>query len=68
VSARLRGNDRQRFLAQLSLTEDIRTVYDWLGDGLYWRRRCRAHHPTSDVARHGGSWKRMCVEQTLRIR
>ena len=39
VSARLRGNDRQRFLALLGLTEDIRLVYDWLEEGIYWKRR-----------------------------
>ena len=39
MSARLRANDRQRFLALLSLTEDIRLVYDWLEEGLYWKRR-----------------------------
>ena len=27
ISSRLRGNDRQRFLALLSLTEDIRSIY-----------------------------------------
>ena len=33
-----------------------------------WFDRCQSQYPTSDVARHGGSWKRMCVEQTLRAR
>ena len=36
-----------------------------------WRQnknRCQSQYPTSDVVRHGGSWKRMCVEQTLRAR
>ena len=28
--------------------------------------RCAALYPGCDVAEHGGSWKRMCVELTVR--
>ena len=66
ISRRLTGNERQRFLSQLSVTESIIPAYDWLEDGLYWKRRCLTQYPACDVAKHGGSWKRMCIEQTIR--
>ena len=65
VSSKLSGWDKQRFMLQLSTSESIITAFHWLEDGVYWRRRCEAQCPTSDVAGHGNSWKRMCVEQTI---
>ena len=52
-------------MLQLSITESIMTTFHWLEEGIYWRRRCESQCPTSDVARHGHSWKRMCVERTI---
>ena len=65
MSSKLRGWDKQRFMMQLSTSESIITSYHWLEDGIYWKRRCEVQSPTSDVASHGHSWKRMCVEQTI---
>ena len=67
VSHRLKGHDKQRFMSQLSVSESLITTYCWLEDGIYWRRRCQALYPSCDVSQHGGSWKRMCVEQTIRV-
>ena len=56
----------QRFLSELPVTVPVIPAHAWLEDGLYWRRRARASHPATDVAKHGNSWKRLCVEQTVR--
>ena len=55
-----------RFMASLGLSESLMTTYAWLEEGVYWRRRCEALYPGADVAEHGDSWKRMCVELTVK--
>ena len=65
MSSRLSGYDKERFMQELSISESIITTFHWLEEGIYWRRRCEAHYPGTDRARHGHSWKRMCVEQTI---
>ena len=55
-----------RFMASLGLSESLMTTYAWLEEGVYWKRRCEALYPGCDVAEHGDSWKRMCVELTVR--
>ena len=67
VSHGLRGHNKQLLMSQLGVTEDLVTCYHWLEDGLYWRRRCEALYPGSDVSQHGLSWKRMCIEQTIKF-
>ena len=52
-------------MLELSIKESIMTTFHWLEEGIYWRRRCEAQYPGTDMARHGHSWKRMCVEQTI---
>ena len=54
-----------RFMASLGISESLMTTYAWLEEGVYWRRRCEALYPGADVAEHGDSWKRMCVELTV---
>ena len=55
----------QRLLWELPVTVAVIPAHAWLEDGLYWWRRARASHPATDVAKHGHSWKRLCVEQTV---